>query len=108
MGDPLERVVPALREVLDEHRRRVLDDVDRRLADLRAELRAELACAAKPRCLTVAEVCERFRLSRSTWDRSLADRSNGLWALLEPWRIGRRVRVPVAEFEAWLIRRKRR
>ena len=74
------------------------------LAERVSRLEAELD-ASKPakRCMTVRQVCEAFSISRSTWDRWLADRSNGLRALVDTWTKGEaRLRVPVREFEEWL------
>ncbi len=72
-------------------------------------LRAELAEVARvvrlssARCLSIADACEAFSVSRSTFDRWLSDPASGLEAVvLRPNGPGGRVLVPVEGFEAWL------
>lgn len=78
--------------------------------ELRAELLAEVAEVLGerreplPAMLTVAEACETFRVSRSQFDRWLADGRSGLKEVLVP--VGRQWRVPPEEFRAWLLSRR--
>jgi hypothetical protein len=83
---------------MSQQRAELLAEIKELRNDLEA-LRAQ--CREERRCLTVSETCKRYGFSRSTWDRYLANRTSGLWALLEPWRVGQRLRVPIKEFEHW-------
>lgn len=59
--------------------------------------------------LTVAQTCERFEISRATFDRTLRDPSSGLSEVivrLPP--VTGRVKVPLRAFEAWLRERRQR
>ena len=57
-----------------------------------------------PEYISVSEVCERFTISRSTFDREKADGESGLAPILVKLR-GRWL-VPLREFEAWLRKRE--
>jgi hypothetical protein len=59
--------------------------------------------------LSVRETCERFQISRATFDRMLSDSSSGLAEViirLPP--VTGRVKVPLRAFEAWLRERRQR
>ena len=59
--------------------------------------------------LSVRETCERFQISRATFDRMLSDSSSGLGEViirLPP--VTGRVKVPLRAFEAWLRERRQR
>lgn len=66
-------------------------------------VRRLVAEQAEPEYITVSEACERFAISRSTFDREKADRESGLAVLLV--RMRGRWLVPVADFHSWLRRR---
>lgn len=59
--------------------------------------------------LSVQETCERFQISRATFDRTLRDPSSGLAEVIVrfPPATGR-AKVPLRAFEAWLRERRQR
>lgn len=59
--------------------------------------------------LSVSETCERFQISRATFDRMLRDTSNGLTEVIVrlPPTTGR-VKVPLQAFQAWLRERRQK
>ena len=91
---------------LDAHVREVVDALMRPVVGQLQALEARLSeLESRPgegsaRCVSVREACERWGFSRSTWDRWLADRESGLREVVV--QAGRRVLVPVVEFEGWL------
>lgn len=56
-----------------------------------------------PEFLGIKAICKRYSISRSTFDRELADPKSGLRAFVA--RHGRCWRVPVAEFDTWFRNR---
>ena len=90
----------ALRDELRKLKAEILAEVEGHLRALREELEPE----PLPPVLLVDEACKLARISRSQFDRWLADDRSGLRALLVP--VGRTWRVPTSEFLAWVLSRR--
>lgn len=83
-------------------------EIERLRADLLATLEAETATVRArlqleewPPTLRVNQACDLFGISRSQFDRWLADGRTGLRKILIP--VGRQWRVPREQFFSWLI-----
>lgn len=96
-GDRLNWLAEALRDELDRRDAAILAEIDRRLEQFE-QLEHD------DEVLKVKEVCQRYRFSRSTWDTWLADTRSGLENVI--FRVGREIRIPKTEFEAWLAKRR--
>lgn len=107
MSDPAS----VLRAAFDQLRDELLDELDRRIAPLRDEMRElrALATTDAPASLSVKRTLARHDVSISTWNRWLADLESGLDDLvIRPNGPGGKILVPVAEFDAWLRARRER
>jgi len=86
-----------------------LADMVRELRDEVRDLRAELAQLREVRgadeVLSVGAACDRFGLSRSTFDRLLSDPRTGLREVVYQPRKGCKIGVPRLAFERWLAAR---
>lgn len=69
-----------------------------------AKLEEQIASTrpALPRCITVTQACREFSMSRSVFERDLADPSTGLRDVVIQRGPKCKIRVPMDAFAAWL------
>jgi predicted DNA-binding transcriptional regulator AlpA len=110
-GDAGDDAVPVepVRSAWSPLVRALARDLAKELAPLLQPPRAEERPRDEEQYLTVSETCERFEISRATFDRMLRDESSGLAEVivrLPP--VTGRVKVPLRAFEAWLRGRRQK